>query len=148
MACFALSRDRWRALRSLAPAERRVLAAAMLLLPATAAGVRLVGMKRWQAVLDALARATSCRRQVGSPRVVELVDQAARHLPLRVLCLPRSMVTCWLLRWQGHAAELRIGVRRTGNRLQAHAWAEQDGRPIDGGAEMQWTFTPFARPVD
>jgi hypothetical protein len=49
---------------------------------------------------------------------------AARCLPGRSTCLARALATRALLRSYGHTAKLRLGVRRTENEFEAHAWLE------------------------
>ena len=76
-----------------------------------------------------------------------LVQAAARYGLFRPTCLPQSLVLCWLLRRQGLAGELRIGVRPEPSRLEAHAWVEFQGRPLNDGADVARRFAPFPREI-
>ncbi len=77
-------------------------------------------------------------RQAPRPDAVEstisttdrLVNMAARHHLYSMSCLRRALVLLCLLRREGIAAELQIGVRKEHGGLAAHAWAEHAGRPI------------------
>jgi hypothetical protein len=51
----------------------------------------------------------------------------ARRLPIGITCLHRALALVWLLRTDGLAAALRIGVRPRDGALAAHAWVEHDG---------------------
>jgi hypothetical protein len=55
------------------------------------------------------------------------VDAIARRLPLGLTCLHRALALVWLLRADGLAAALRIGVRPGDGTLAAHAWVEHSG---------------------
>lgn len=55
------------------------------------------------------------------------VDAIARRLPIGLTCLHRALALVWLLRADGLAAALRIGVRPGDGNLAAHAWVEHGG---------------------
>ena len=63
-------------------------------------------------------------------RLAGLVSTAARHHLYPMTCLRRSLVLQRMLRQEGFAAELCIGVRKEDGGLQAHAWVEVDGEPV------------------
>jgi len=56
---------------------------------------------------------------------------AAGHHLYRPACLPRSIALQHFLQRHGHPAVLRIGVRKEGGRLRAHAWVEVGGELVD-----------------
>jgi hypothetical protein len=140
---------RWRLnWRALAPAERRVLLAASLLMPVFALGLRVLGLRRCRALLkpDVLAQT---RSELPSPRVLgQLVNLAARRSPLHASCLTRSLMLTWMLRRRGIASDLRIGVRLEGGRLDAHAWVETDGTPINDDLNIASRFAPLQPQVN
>ena len=110
-------------LRALAPAERRLLLLAAILLPAYTVGVRLRGLqgvRGWFRVLRAPAGATPAQ-------AARMVAAAARRIPWNGACLPASLTLQRLLRAQGVESELKLGVRRVGGRIEAHAWVEREG---------------------
>jgi hypothetical protein len=113
-------------LRALRPAERRLLARALLLLPAYAAGVRIGGLRRartWFAGLDAIEGATPAQ-------AARMVTLAARRMPWRAGCLPAALTLQRILAAQGVDSELRLGVRKVSGRLEAHAWLERAGERL------------------
>jgi hypothetical protein len=113
-------------LRALPPAERRLLARALLLLPAYAIGVRLRGLRRargWFRQLPAIEGATPAQ-------VARMAAAAARRAPWKGGCLPAALTLQRMLAAQGLRSELRLGVRRVGARIEAHAWLEQGGEPL------------------
>ena len=112
-----------------------ILARAALLLPVIAVSLRLRGFRatqRWlQSGLGKPAaplptEAASSEVQMGS----RMVLAAARHSFFSATCLERSLALWWLLARLGVATQLRIGVRKTGAKFEAHAWVERDGVAI------------------
>jgi hypothetical protein len=130
--------------------ERRVLLRALVLLPMSTVRIRRLGLSR---ALPAAEPSVRLRMPPGaSPaatadRIAALVRIAARHAPFKASCLPVSLTLQRLLRERGIGAEIRLGVRKSGRRLEAHAWVERDGRvllDIGGGGEP---FVAFERPI-
>ena len=132
----------WRAFRTLSRAERRILARAIILLPLTAAGLRVLGFQRVKGLLLSSLPTDPIRSDLAAARsVARIVIGAALWSPLPAHCLPRALVLCCLLTRQGLRAELRIGAGRPGGDFTAHAWVEHDGVPL---AEPQATGPRFA----
>jgi len=70
-----------------------------------------------------------------------MVLAAARHSFFAATCLERSLALWWLLARRGVASQLRIGVRKTGEKFEAHAWVEHGGAAI-GEPEATHLHTP------
>jgi len=124
------------------PAERRLLLEAWLLLAGVGAGLRFLPLRRLQ---DLLLRSNRLRRlPSGDPeRMARLVGIASRHQIWEVRCLERSLVLQALLARCGTCPDLRIGVRREGDTLYAHAWIEVEGRPVGEARDIAGSFRPF-----
>jgi hypothetical protein len=136
----------WRCWRGLPPGDRPLFAALQLLLPPLATAVRVFGLGR---VRRALGHGAP-RDPVPGPadlnegtRLGRLVNLAANHALGRPACLPRSLMLWWLLRRRGIESDLRIGVRTSDGRLEAHAWVECDGRVLNDAADVAARFAPF-----
>jgi hypothetical protein len=140
----------WSRVWRLSPAERRLLAQALVLLPLTALALWLVGFRRWQA---ALARWAPLGTPPGGDEVergraaARLVDAAARRGVYRATCLPRSLVLWCLLRRRGIDADLRIGVRKEAGEFQAHAWVEYRGAVLNDAAAVPEQYASFERAI-
>lgn len=76
-----------------------------------------------------------------------MLEAASRRGIVRGNCLSRSIALCWLLRRRGIPAQLRIGARKIGNQLEAHAWVEVAGRAINDADDVQTRYAPFAGPI-
>ena len=64
-------------------------------------------------------------------RLGDAVNRAARFGLLRPLCLVRALALQHLLRAHGiRAGVIRVGVRRSEGKFEAHAWVELGGRVL------------------
>ncbi|MBI3696751.1 MAG: lasso peptide biosynthesis B2 protein [Acidobacteria bacterium] len=76
-------------------------------------------------------------------RTVWLVAVAANHHPIRMRCLARSVALVWMLARRGCATELKLGVRREEERLEAHAWVEWRGEAVNDSPASHDRFAPL-----
>lgn len=127
--------------RALPPSERRTLLAALWLLPACSAALRTLGLARVQRMLAAIRPLP--REAIDPRRVSYCVDAAARQLPVRSSCLTRSLVLHGLLLRRGLASEVRVGVRLADGRLDAHAWVESAGAPLNDAPDVGERYAAF-----
>lgn len=146
--------DKWRRFRSLSRAERHVLLRALALLPLTAVGLRLIGFHRWHSLLVRFGAGKSSAAEARGRNSLEraflaarMVNIAAREGVYRSNCLGQSLVLWWLLRQEGIASELRIGVRKQARRFQAHAWVERSGVVLNDSDEVHKHYAPFDRSI-
>ncbi|MBI4913937.1 MAG: lasso peptide biosynthesis B2 protein [Acidobacteria bacterium] len=124
---------RWRALSW---GERRLLLGLAFLLPAVAGLVRLAGVGRARRCLERCSsvpvpRAATAVEILAGQRLALLAGMAGRRGLLRATCLRQALAVHFILRRRGLAPCLRIGVRRREGRLDAHAWVELEGVPLD-----------------
>ena len=124
--------------------QKRTLMAAWLWLPLFWLGLRVLGLPRFQAwllkapVRSALSLTLPVVRALG-----DAVNIAARHTPFPVTCLTRSILLGWLLHRRGVASDLRIGVLLTQGMLEAHAWVECEGVPVNDSPDVNAQFASF-----
>jgi hypothetical protein len=88
-------------------------------------------------------RAPAAAGATGTPRAVRWIGVASRYCPGGASCLVRSLALLGLLRRRGIGAELRVGVGATAPRLEAHAWVELDGVPVNDAIDVAARYTPF-----
>jgi hypothetical protein len=144
----------WHKFQRLSWRERWLLIQALLLLPITALALRWLGLRRWQSVL---ARIRPLKRIPAGGEMGVLVEQAhattrmvkaaARHGFYRASCLQQSLALWWLLRRQGIASDLRIGVRKEASQFEAHAWVELWGLVLNESGHVRQRFSPFNRAI-
>ena len=72
-----------------------------------------------------------------------MVNVADRHGLVHHSCLAKSLTLWWLLGWQGITSDLRIGIRKDGEKFQAHAWVERDGAALNEPDEHHRHYAAF-----
>ena len=82
-------------------------------------------------IVDGLNGTGTLRHYPGSPLVAQAL---ARERDRLVLCE----------KVPGIAAELRVGIGKTAPQLEAHAWVEVDGAPLNDAADVAARYPPFA----
>ena len=107
--------------------ERARLSQALMLIPLVSFGLKLFGFRRIYRLLDLWAP-----NPEGAPpaeleqadRIADLVGKAAWQGFYPVTCLPRSLSLLAILRRNKIPARLCIGIRRSDDGIQGHAWVE------------------------
>jgi hypothetical protein len=128
----------------LPPVDQRNLLFAVVMIPLFWLAVRVLGLARFQSLL---ARQTypagASLTQAGVQNTARIVNIAARRA-LRAPCLPAALFLQWLLLRRGVTSHVRIGVRIATGALEAHAWVECEGTPINDCADIALKFPPIA----
>lgn len=127
--------------------EFTLLAVAWLVLVRTRLALWLLPWQRMGTFADRPAAAGSPRFSVG--RLEWAVRAASRMVP-HGTCLTQALALNHLLRSQGYAGVVQIGVKNDG-RFAAHAWVECDGVPLlssagDIGRYSRFLTWPPAQP--
>ena len=146
----SLRQSRLAQLSALSPTQQRTLLAAWFWLPFFWLGLRGLGLPRLQAILQRQPLAAKSATILLMPEIQalgEAVNIAARHSTFPVTCLTRSLLLGWLLRRQNVASKLRIGVRLTQGMLDAHAWVECEGVPVNDRPDVKAQFSSFGELV-
>ena len=136
-------------LRALTGAERRLLFVCLVATPFVAAGIAIFGFKKLHAVLARPPRPRSARSfaaeaaEARARSAAKVVAIAAGRGPVRATCLRRSLLLWWLLRRDGIETVLRVGVNRDSGSLNAHAWIEYLGRPLNDADDIALRFPAF-----
>ena len=135
----------WRRFRRLSRDDQRVAVTALTLLPVVVGARRILPWSSLSRLIDRPnPRGTFDGRHAS--QMASVVDGVMRRAPLPINCLDRSLLLLLTLRRAGLAGELRIGVRRTGSRLEAHAWIEHGSRVLNDSAEVQSIYAPLEGP--
>ena len=137
----------------LSGAERWLFIRALVLLPSIDLGLRLVGLRRIQAVL-ARGGSDSSRILLSDDgassmarNITRIVSAAARHGLYRTNCLPSSLALRWFLQCNGIECDLRVGVRKLNGKLEAHAWIEHQGLPLNDNHGVHERFAAFEQVI-
>lgn len=151
----------WQKLRKLSKAELTLLVWAIVLLPLTALSVKFFGFRRIYCAIAKLNRGnrylspmvekseerneSKCLTKAHT--IARIVGIASQHGFYRANCLQKSLVIWWLLRREGIKNDLRIGVRKREEKLEAHAWVEYLGVVLNDRNDIYEQFAPFASAI-
>lgn len=130
---------------------RRIFRRAAVLLPVVRWSLRLRGYGRTFASLQNRAKHQTKKTQT-RPELQEslqntcrMVRAALRYSPSQFTCLEESLTLWYLLRKQGIAACLRIGVRKEKEKFEAHAWVEHEGEALNQDEAMHQHYAAFEK---
>jgi hypothetical protein len=130
--------------------SRGVAMEAAAALAATWAGLRLLGFRRWRAMLVWVAPRSATGVALHDPdrmatarEIARILEATCRHLTFHASCLEQSLVLWWLLARRGIPADLRIGARKEAGRFEAHAWVESGSMTLNDSGEAHLHFAPF-----
>lgn len=125
--------------------ERLLLARVSVMLPLVDASLRIAGFQRtynWLMRLASRSNSENDPNLASLARTAQSIGLARNQFPrYRPTCLPQSLVLWHLLRSEGMAAELNIGVRKADNEFSAHAWIEVDGQVINDAPDVANQYT-------
>lgn len=115
-------------------------------LPLIAVSVRWFGVRRTARILARLHGSSEPRRADASElaaaeRLAQLAALAGRWSPFSTSCLRQALLVHWLLRKRGLAPELKLGVRKHGGGLDAHAWVVLQGAALGQFESMHVPFS-------
>lgn len=133
--------------------DRRLLFQAVAMQPALRLALRAVGFRRCHVELRKVTRLATRPTEPGdlavrnALRAGQLVCAAERFGVLDRNCLIHSLTLWWWLRRRGIDSDVRIGVRRIGDALEAHAWVEHCGTVL-GGEDLDGRFVLLASTSD
>ena len=137
---------RVRGLLALSNPDRRLFLRAFIWLAVVDAGLRL---RRFQHEFERAQHVDDVKSDVTPAELMRAtqlaywLERASRHHMVRAHCLHRSLALYeWLLQ-EGVRGEMRIGVRKDGQELKAHAWVELGGYVVNDQAEAIAQFTPL-----
>lgn len=136
---------RWRALDG---QQKRQLVLLSLALPATGGLIRMFGFNRAARICDRLGgrqppRPATPRDISDAQSLASLAGIAGRRGPISASCLRQALVVRAWLRCRGLDAQLKIGVRKQGETVDAHAWVELAGVAL---AQAELGHTAFPTP--
>jgi len=117
------------------------------------AGFRLLGVSRTQAWLRrwTLFPAAGFQVRRDSREAILLARQAQRvvkrKLGIQGPCLVRSLTLWTLLLRRGVETELRVGVRKRNGKVEAHAWVEFQGVPVNENESVVGSYEVYPLPL-
>ncbi|MCA9953069.1 MAG: lasso peptide biosynthesis B2 protein, partial [Anaerolineales bacterium] len=139
--------SRWQKWQQLAWFERWLLLQALFLLALLVVALHLFAFNRVYVLLSRplppSLRPNNTYRLKRAQTTAALVQSAVYLLPFPVTCLPHALALWYLLRRQGIAGKLQIGVQKNADEFAAHAWVEYGGVVLNDSADVGQRFIPF-----
>jgi hypothetical protein len=130
--------------------ERSIVLQSALWLTATWIALRLIGFRRWSGFLERRSivgnASENSSQLVDAKNITHLLSAVADHLLVRTNCLEQATALCYVLHRRGIPAELRFGARKDSAGLEAHAWVEHMGIPLNEDRGEHLHFLPFENP--
>lgn len=143
--------ERLRRFRRLSRAERRLFLRAVGLLSNVAIRLRLSGFGKTKSWLDRknFVELEHQTKKTDEPAkeaaaIARIVRAAAGYSLGPASCLEQSLVLWWLLARAGIRTELRVGVRKSEEKFEAHAWVEFNGSALNETESPHKHFAAFA----
>lgn len=132
-------------LRELSFRELMYLGVSGLTLPVVALLLKYRGFRRTEKLLARLSRSRRDQapglEQVQS--IARMVSVAARRGPYRAQCLPQAISLWWMLGITGIASTVRLGIYKTNDGVEAHAWVLYNDEIIIGELARLDEYTPL-----
>jgi len=125
-----------------------LLVRALVMLPLVALSLKFRGFDATRSTLRKMianvtrqADAVSLGKQIAL--TAHVVNAADRHGFVHPSCLVKSLTLWWLLGRQGITSELRVGVRKESENLEAHAWVERESIALNEPEERHHHYAAF-----
>jgi Transglutaminase-like superfamily len=135
--------------RALDPESKRTFRRAAILLPLVRWSLRLRGYGKTFTSLQERVR-FEAKKTESKPALREEVQSTCRMVRAALCyslsqytCLEESLTLWYLLRKLGIPVCLRIGVRKEGEKFEAHAWVEHDGEALNQDEAMHQHYAAF-----
>ncbi len=146
MGWFSVILRKAQSARTLGPRNLAMLAEAWLTLGWVRILMKLTPFRCWRPMVQrALSRDAGSGCPGDPASLVRMLRMARRYHPGRVTCLQSAYALHCLLKRRGMASTLRIGVRKAGDGMEAHAWVERHGRVLDDAPGVGEAFSPFRK---
>ena len=135
--------------RELDKEARKLFWRAVTLLPVVARSLRAHGFQRTK---EKLAKKLALRPDALNPgsssaatvqKTCRMVKAAAHYGLGHPTCLEQSLVLWYLLQKQNIPASLRIGVKKSIGKFEAHAWVEHEGAALNQSEEVHQHYAAF-----
>ncbi len=137
-----------RRLRSLSFSKTVIVFQLLLLVPVVEVCLYLFGFSRTYRLLSRLPACVDAAAHKGLIQPYRWAYSALTRrgwLPGR--CLSQSLALRWLLLGQGVNPDLQFGAQWSEQKINAHAWLEYKGIPINDRTDVAKRFVPFERPI-
>jgi hypothetical protein len=140
--------ERFRRFSALEHSAQSAFLRALVLLPVVSLSLRWRGFRATQSALERFLPTEKFEHDAAAASghaamAAHMVNAADRHGLVHPSCLAKSLTLRWLLRREGIASDLRIGIRKENEKFEAHAWVELEGAALNEPEEHHRHYAAF-----
>lgn len=132
-------------LRALSFSEFLMLVVSVLTLPVVSVLLKLRGFRKTERFMALFSR-LGIQPEASPVRVEQaarMVSIAAVRGPYKARCLEQAITVWWMLGVMGISSTIRLGIYKSGESVEAHAWVLHEGKIVIGQMNEQKEFTPL-----
>lgn len=132
-------------LRALSFSEFLMLVVSVLTLPVVSVLLKLRGFRKTERFMALFSR-LGIQPEASPVRVEQaarMVSIAAVRGPYKARCLEQAITVWWMLGVMGISSTIRLGIYKSGQSVEAHAWVLHEGKIVIGQMNEQKEFTPL-----
>ncbi len=132
-------------LQALSFSEFLMLGVSVLTLPIVSVLLKLRGFRKTERIMALFSR-LGMQSETSSVRVgqaARMVSIAAVRGPYKARCLEQAITVWWMLGLMGIRSTIRLGIYKSGESVEAHAWVLHEGQIVIGQMNEQKVFTPL-----
>lgn len=132
-------------LQALSFSEFLMLGVSVLTLPIVSVLLKLRGFRKTERIMALFSR-LGMQSETSSVRVGQagrMVSIAAVRGPYKARCLEQAITVWWMLGLMGIRSTIRLGIYKSGESVEAHAWVLHEGQIVIGQMNEQKVFTPL-----
>jgi hypothetical protein len=132
-------------LRALSFAEFLMLVVSVLTLPVVSVLLKFRGFRRTERFMALFSRSDTQQEasEVRVARAARMVSIAAVRGPYKAQCLEQAITLWWMLGVMGTSSTIRLGIYKSGESVEAHAWVLHEEKIVLGQMNDQKEFTPL-----
>ena len=122
-----------------------MLVVSVVTLPVVSALLKLRGFRRTERFMALFSR-SNLRPDASEVRVAQaarMVSIAAVRGLYRAQCLEQAITLWWMLGVMGINSTIRLGIYKSGESVEAHAWVLHEEKIVIGQMNDQKEFTPL-----
>lgn len=130
--------------------ELGLLGLVLCLAPLIVLQLKIWGFRRSQRILSFLSFPLPDPIKLNNSESLDLARRVGRIVNLGstrgfiyAVCLPRSLLLWWFLRWRGITSEICIGVEKENFAFNAHAWVELYGVVVNDDSDVRRRYGVF-----
>ena len=122
-----------------------MLVVSVLTLPVVSVLLKLRGFRKTERFMALFSR-LGIQPEASPVRVEQaarMVSIAAVRGPYKARCLEQAITVWWMLGVMGISSTIRLGIYKSGQSVEAHAWVLHEGKIVIGQMNEQKEFTPL-----